>query len=170
MAIKYRIRSYLTGTNVSIADLASDGKFHSLERSQLTTVTILSAHFLNINDMICMIQYYWNIPDTLLTSLEFRHKLKPFVGRPLHFVDYVFRDLRLQSFVQKVWADNYDACEAEFYRYLDNARDSLTSHIEDRLDTFFRCKKSLLPSDLCEYLEELGYTATIERGRSQPWF
>lgn len=139
------IRSYLTGTNFSISHLDRARSLLSVERYNLKKIELLSESFLTVENMIDIILHYWDFPRDKLDSQEIRLKQQPFVGRPLHFVDFVFRDIRLKDFVRASCSEWMSA----FCEYLDQAKIFLQADIEDRLSVFFGDYRQLHPDPYC---------------------
>lgn len=137
----------MTGTHFSIAQLDKIGVFLSVERANLKRIELLSDNFLGTQDMVNILTFYWNFNQQDLNSSGILDQLKQFVGRPLYFVDFVFKKIRFQDFVQ----NNSDPSQflQKFSNYLGKAILDLRNDIKIRLNEFFDNNRPLYPTSYC---------------------
>ena len=83
---------FMTGTDFSLeCASASPPGFSSARGGKI--VKVLPQCNMTIAHMKEILQYYWNISDEILEDSEVVVKLQRFCGRPLLFVDGVFKPM-----------------------------------------------------------------------------
>lgn len=68
---------------------------------------------------IKILVHYWYFPTEIIKSEEVKNRLLLFVSRPLYFVDFEFKPIRLEIFV----ADNMELTKELFREYFVNYLD-----------------------------------------------
>lgn len=128
---------YMTGTHLSISKLYEEnGVSNSLLRNRLNKFAVKSS-LMNRRDMKDMIQFYWEIPDTVFTD-DVMDALEKFSGRPYFFIEGAFTNIYVET------CDNNVITAPKLLNILSDSLKIIQDIINDKIHGIFLSNKPIV--------------------------